>query len=158
MKVLDFGLVTGRAAGNAADGAGTSQLAGGTPAFMSPEQVLGDEIIDARSDIYAIGCVAYWLLTGTPVFKGETPMSTMMMHVSVQPDPPSHRSGRVFPLELEAAVLACLAKEPAGRPQSVDELSNRLALVPVDRQWNRERALEWWAGASADLPQVRRAD
>ena len=158
IKVLDFGLVTGRAAGNAAHGAGTSQLAGGTPAFMSPEQVLGDEIIDARSDIYAIGCVAYWLLTGTPVFKGETPMSTMMMHVSVQPDPPSHRSGRVFPLELEAAVLACLAKEPAGRPQSVDELSNRLALVPVDRQWNRERALEWWAGASGDQLQVRRAD
>ena len=154
MKVLDFGLVTGKPGPNAPAGAEARPVAGGTPAFMSPEQVLGDEVIDARSDIYAIGCVAYWLLTGTAVFSGETPMSTMMMHVSVNPEPPSRRSGRAFHPQLEQMVLMCLAKEPASRPQSVDELSGRLAAVPLEHEWTRERALAWWAGISASRPQV----
>jgi len=145
MKVLDFGLVTEKP-GHAAPGeTGEHQVAGGTPAFMSPEQVLGDETVDARSDIYAIGCVAYWLLTSTTVFSGETPVQTMMMHVSLAPDSPSKRGGRPLPAELEAIVLACLAKEPASRPQSVDELSSRLTAVPLERSWGREDAMRWWA-------------
>src|SRR4030095_11127363 len=93
-----------------------------------------------------IGCVAFWLLTGTPVFSGDTPMSTMMMQVSVAPEAPSRRSGRVFPAGLDAVVLSCLAKEPAGRPQSVDELTARMDVVPLPSEWTHDRALEWWAG------------
>ncbi len=145
MKVLDFGLVMEKADHMVPDGTSKPQVAGGTPAFMSPEQVLGDETVDARSDIYAIGCVAYWLLTSTTVFSGETPIQTMMMQVSLAPDPPSKRGGRALPAELEAIVLACLAKEPASRPQSVDELSSRLAAVPLERTWGREDAMRWWA-------------
>jgi len=143
MKVLDFGLVTEKA-GPAADSDSGAQVAGGTPAFMSPEQVLGDETVDARSDIYAIGCVAYWLLTGTTVFSGETPIQTMMMQVSMQPDPPSSRAGRAFPRALEAVVLSCLAKEPSERPQTVDALSHQLTEVPLDHLWTREDAVRWW--------------
>jgi serine/threonine-protein kinase len=69
----------------------------------------------------------------------------MMMQVSVAPDPPSKRGGRAFPAELEAIVLACLAKEPVARPQSVDELSSRLGAVPLERTWGREEAMQWWA-------------
>jgi serine/threonine-protein kinase len=143
MKVLDFGLVLDISPRAVAGG--SLPVAGGTPGFMSPEQVLGDEAVDARSDIYALGCVAYWLLTGTPVFSGETSLNTMMMQVSVTPEPPSHRSGRAFPPELEALVLACLAKEPAARPQSVDEMVGSLDAVPLAGRWDQVEANRWWA-------------
>jgi serine/threonine protein kinase len=146
MKVLDFGLVTHTPGADARGETGPQQVAGGTPAFMSPEQVLGDEKVDARSDIYAIGCVAYWLLTGTTVFSGGTSMQTMMMQVSVKPEAPSQRSGHALPPALEEIVLACLAKEPDSRPQSVDELATRLGAVPVQRPWSRDDAIAWWAG------------
>jgi serine/threonine-protein kinase len=147
MKVLDFGLVTHTPGAGAKGATEATQVAGGTPAFMSPEQVLGDEKVDARSDIYAIGCVAYWLLTGTTVFSGGTSMQTMMMQVTVTPEPPSQRLGQVLPAALEEIVLACLAKEPASRPQSVDELSSRLAAVPLGQPWGREEAVRWWSTA-----------
>jgi serine/threonine-protein kinase len=143
-RVIDFGVA------RAVDHPAGAELtrAGwlvGSPGFMSPEQVLGDEAVDARSDIYALGCVAYWLLTGTPVFSGETSLNTMMMQVSVTPEPPSHRSGRAFPPELEALVLACLAKEPAARPQSVDEMVGSLDAVPLAGRWDQVEANRWWA-------------
>jgi len=145
MKVLDFGLVMEKGGATAPGAATGNPVAGGTPAFMSPEQVLGDEAVDARSDIYALGCVAYWLLTGTAVFSGETATQTMMMQVTVAPDPPSKRMGRDFPTELEDIVLACLAKEPSSRPSSADELDQRLATVPLENSWGREEAVRWWA-------------
>lgn len=144
MKVLDFGLVT-HVAGKGGSETEPGHPVGGTPGFMSPEQVLGDEVIDARSDIYAIGCVAYWLLTGTQVFTGETSMNTMMMQVVTSPDPPSSRAGRAFPAELDAIIMACLSKEPAARPQSADELSARLAAVPLEQAWSHGEASAWWA-------------
>lgn len=152
MKVLDFGLVAGPTGGRERSDAGTAAAAGGTPAFMSPEQVLGDETVDARSDIYAIGCVAYWLLTGTTVFSGPTAVATMMMHVTVTPEPPSQRTGRAIAPALEALVLDCLAKEPSARPQTMDELFRRLAAVPVQRAWGRDEALQWWAVEGASRP------
>ncbi|HYC33301.1 MAG TPA: serine/threonine-protein kinase, partial [Gemmatimonadales bacterium] len=82
IKVLDFGLVKHRHRQGAEDRDLTAdQVAGGTPAYMSPEQALGDVQVDPRSDIYAVGCVAYWLLTGTAVFEGRTAMETIVMHV-----------------------------------------------------------------------------
>jgi serine/threonine-protein kinase len=123
---------------------------------MAPEQAVGD-MVDGRSDLYSVGCVAYWLLTGTPVFKGRTPIETMMMHVHVQPERPSMVTNRPIPAELEAVVLACLAKEPNQRPQTADELAARLGTVHLKTEWTSARAREWWdahrpAAARVSLP------
>jgi serine/threonine-protein kinase len=146
VKVLDFGLVKHvQAPEPGADLVTAGQLAGGTPAFMAPEQALGEDRVDARSDLYAVGCVAYWLLTGTLVFEGATPLETIVMHVHAQPELPSRRTDLPIPPQLEALVLTCLAKDPAARPATADELGARLAAVPLERPWTPERAREWWA-------------
>jgi hypothetical protein len=148
IKVLDFGLVKhGRpeSAENRADELTAAHMSpGGTPAFMSPEQALGEGLVDARSDLYAVGCVAYWLLTGSLVFKGVTAMETLVMHVSREPDPPSQRTTRAIPPDLEDIVLACLAKDPGARPQTADELAARLARTRVEDEWTPEHAMAWW--------------
>jgi serine/threonine-protein kinase len=145
IKVLDFGLVKHDAgAREGADKLTAEHTAGGTPAYMSPEQAVADEDVDARSDLYSVGCVAYWLLTGTPVFKGRTPIETMMMHVHRQPEPPSVRTNEPLHPDLEALVLACLSKEPSHRPQTADELAARLSRIPVAGAWTAERANAWW--------------
>ena len=145
MKVLDFGLVK-HEEGPEEGGdklSGEQQMVGGTPAFMAPEQAVGDPV-DGRSDLYSLGCVAFWLLTGTAVFKGRTPIETMMMHVHLKPDPPSHCIDREITPELDALVLACLSKEPAARPQTADELAARLVGVRTANEWTAARAREWW--------------
>lgn len=145
IKVLDFGLVKHGAPKEA--GAGELTVDGGpsgTPAFMSPEQALGEERVDARSDLYAVGCVAYWLLTGTLVFRGTTAVETIVMQVHSKPEPPSRRTELPIPAELEAIVLDCLAKKPGERPQTADELAARLAAVRLKREWTARRAREWW--------------
>jgi serine/threonine-protein kinase len=144
IKVLDFGLVKRRPAETGPGEVTVKEGPSGTPAFMSPEQALGDEGVDARSDLYAVGVVAYWLLTGTLVFKGGTPMETMVMHVHREPEPPSHRTELAIPPELESIVLDCLAKDPRDRPQTADQLAERLAAVPLAREWSDSRAREWW--------------
>jgi serine/threonine protein kinase len=146
IKVLDFGLVKhGQVPEEGGDKLTAADMtAGGTPAFMSPEQALGEDRVDGRSDLYAVGCVAYWLLTGTLVFKGSTPMETIVMHVHKEPEPPSARSGPPIPADLQSVVLACLAKDPAARPQTADELAARLGSVRLEREWTVERAREWW--------------
>ena len=160
VKVLDFGLVkTGRDRGPdsrlTADGA-----IGGTPAFMAPEQVLGDRPIDGRTDLYAAGCLAYWLLTGTLVFEGRTAVETMMMHVQAEPVPPSRRSEVAIPEALERAVLACLEKDPDRRPASADALDALLGAIPLDGPWTAARAREWWRAHCPphlrERPSVRR--
>jgi serine/threonine-protein kinase len=145
IKVLDFGLVKhGAEATPASDHLTADQLAGGTPAFMSPEQALGDKGLDGRSDLYAVGCVAYWLLTGSMVFQGQTAMETIVMHVNQEPEPPSRRTTQPIPPELEALILDCLAKRPELRPQTADELLARLDSVRLDREWTLARSRQWW--------------
>ncbi|HET8623206.1 MAG TPA: serine/threonine-protein kinase [Gemmatimonadales bacterium] len=143
VKVLDFGLVKHHGA-PADDKLTAEHVAGGTPAYMSPEQAIADEELDARSDLYSVGCVAYWLLTGTPVFKGRTAMETMMMHVHRVPESLTSRTEQPIPPELEAIVLACLDKDATRRPQSADELGLRLSAVPTDGEWTSQRAQTWW--------------
>jgi serine/threonine-protein kinase len=146
VKVLDFGLVKHlEPAAPGAELLTAGDLSGGTPAFMAPEQALGEDRVDARSDLYAVGCVAYWLLTGTLVFEGSTPLETIVMHVHAQPDLPSRRTEQSIPAELETLILTCLAKDPAARPQTADELAARLAAVPLERRWTAEDARRWWA-------------
>src|SRR5262249_36627642 len=120
VKVLDFGLVKLR--GGLARGAEALTVEGaftGTPAFMPPAVELGVEPIGGRADIYALGCVAYWLLTGQRVFEAANPMQMVVDHIRTPPAPPSLRTDEVIPEELERIVLRCLEKDPAARPASV---------------------------------------
>jgi len=144
VKVLDFGIV-----GAVRDAAETDivhtreNAVRGTPAFIAPEQALG-KAVDGRADIYATGCVAYWLLTGQFVFTADTPMGLLLHHARTPAEPPSARTDRPIPPALDALVLSCLAKDPADRPQSARELSLRLAELEGANPWTQERAREWW--------------
>jgi eukaryotic-like serine/threonine-protein kinase len=109
---------------------------------MAPEMALGEEV-DGRTDIYAVGCVAYFTLTGHPVFEAETPMQMVARHLHTKPLPPSQRAGLPLPETLEQLVLACLAKEPKDRPQSAAALAQSLEAIPIE-QWTEQRAAEWW--------------
>jgi serine/threonine-protein kinase len=156
VKVLDFGLVKGHAT-SSDDKLTAEHTAGGTPAYMSPEQAVADDDVDARSDLYSLGCVAYWLLTGTTVFRGRTPLETMMMHVHRAPEPPSERTDLALPPELDALVLACLAKDPDQRPQTADELSARLAAVPLAGTWTTAQARAWWDSERPATAMIRKS-
>ena len=145
VKVLDFGLV--KSAASSGDSQSQLTLDGtttGTPAYMSPEMALGEKTMDARSDIYSLGCVAYWLLTGQLVFKGNTPTAVLLAHVQNPPIPPSQRSELEIPEDLERVILTCLEKDPARRPQSAQELAQLLESCRDARDWNRDQAERWW--------------
>jgi serine/threonine-protein kinase len=145
VKVLDFGIVKG--AHESAETGSTQTLAHafrGTPAFIAPEQALGESALDGRADIYAIGCVAYWLLTGRLVFTAETPMALLLHHAHSKPTPPSAHSELPIPAALDHLVLSCLAKHPAERPQTARELSRRLAAIKGLDAGTDERARDWW--------------
>ena len=139
VKVLDFGLVHGIDRGLKLTAEGSVS---GTPAYMAPETAARD-LCDARSDVYARGCVAYWLLTGTLVFDAQTSAGMMAAHIHDAPEPPSLRSELPVPPGLEAVVLACLAKDPAARPQSAGALEALLDALPIAR-WTTEDGDAWW--------------
>jgi hypothetical protein len=145
VKVLDFGIV--KVSDDTADTrlslVTSDNMVRGTPAFIAPEQALGASV-DGRADIYSMGCVAYWLLTGHQVFTAETQMGLIIHHAHTPPTPMSERTDRPIPAALEAIVMSCLAKDPAQRPQSARELSNHLASISLSQEWTLERAREWW--------------
>ena len=117
---------------------------GGTPAYMAPEVALGEAIYDHRIDIYAVGCIGYWLLTGKLVFEADTPMKMIVEHARTPPARPQTRTELPIPPELEQIIMDCLEKDPARRPATAGELAGRLARVPVPQQWTAERAERWW--------------
>ncbi|GAB4116984.1 MAG: hypothetical protein Kow001_17460 [Acidobacteriota bacterium] len=145
LKVLDFGLVKvqngdqGDVSRLTMDGVTT-----GTPAFMAPELALGRPEIDHRADIYAFGCVAYWLLTGLLVFDGATPVEIVVNHVRSAPVPPSRRCEMPIPGRLEELVMACLAKEPEQRPQDLVSICREIDESGLAQTWTQARAREWW--------------
>jgi len=144
VKVLDFGLVKTAWAMGDDDHLTSEGTITGTPAYMAPEAALGGQALDARADLYGLGCVAYWLLTGERVFVGRTPVEVLLHHVKTPPVPPSERTRRPIPASLEALVLACLAKEPDERPGSAEWLAARLAECETAGAWTPSRAHEWW--------------
>ncbi|HJZ88720.1 MAG TPA: serine/threonine-protein kinase [Polyangia bacterium] len=144
-KVLDFGLVRlrhDRPGGDdvklTAEGA-----ASGTPAYMAPEIVLGQPY-DHRVDIYAVGCVAYWLLTGKLVFEGDGPIKVMLDHAQTTPPRPQTRTELPIPPELEQIVMDCLEKDRSRRPATAADLSMRLAACKTPEEWTCQRAERWW--------------
>ena len=145
VKVLDFGLVKGLDDAVDMETALTrANTIHGTPAFMAPEQALGKSDVDGRVDIYALGCVACWLLTGELVFTADTPMATLMQHAQTPPVPLSSRTELRIPLQLDALVLSCLSKDPADRPQTAKELLRKLTEIDGSGAWTPERARDWW--------------
>ena len=144
IKVLDFGLVKHAAPAATATPLTVPGIVAGTPAFMAPEIALAQPEIDGRADLYSLGCVAYYLLTGHFVFAAETLLAAALAHVNDQPAPPSARSPFQIPAHLEALILQCLAKDPGERPASAVDLANRLAgTVPQDA-WTADAAHAWW--------------
>ncbi|MGH2900483.1 MAG: serine/threonine-protein kinase, partial [Solirubrobacteraceae bacterium] len=153
VKVLDFGLVHDLDRDTRLTIEGSIS---GTPAYLAPESAAHNRF-DTRSDIYALACVAYWLLTGTVVFDGDTAAAVMTAHIRDRPEPPSWRTELAIPQELEDLILSCLAKDPDDRPQSVDELARRLAAVPLERRWSQQRAERWWQAHAPGLLAKARA-
>lgn len=142
VKVLDFGLV------KVLDGHGLD-LTGegvttGTPAYIAPELAMGNPNLDGRADLYALGCVGYWLLTGSLVFQESGAAAMMLAHLRKDPIPPSERSEFVVPAPLDQAIMACLSKEPADRPARAEALARMLESCDEAGSWTAEEAENWW--------------
>jgi len=150
LKVLDFGLVKSLHEGAAQ--LTTDGVLTGTPAYMPPERVMGGAA-DERSDLYSLGCVAYWMLTGRAVFTGE-PMTVMIHHARTVPQPPSKVSGSPIPARLEEIVLSCLEKAPEKRPSSALALYRQLDELGLTPPWTPEHAEVWWREHLPELAQL----
>ena len=144
IKVLDFGLVKSHDEVDPTESrtTGRGQFMG-TPSSMAPEQIAPDRAVDGRTDIYALGCVAYWLLTGRDVFAGRSAMEVMAHHLHTTPPRPSLFVADPIPVELDAVIVACLEKNPANRPQSADHLAHELERC--HSSWSPGDAQTWWA-------------
>jgi serine/threonine-protein kinase len=146
VKVLDFGIVKKVVSDDepAARELTRAHEVAGTPDFMAPEIAMGAGNVDGRADLYALGCVAFWLLTGRPVFEETTPMAAIIAHVQRQPIPPSTATEFEVPAALDQIILDLLAKDPGARPANADVLSARLAAISFARPWTEQSALRWW--------------
>jgi serine/threonine protein kinase len=144
VKVLDFGLA------KALENEGEAHLTAanavtGTPLYISPEAVHEPDKVDARADVYALGAVGYYLLTGSPVFDGATVMEICMKHVQAVPEPPAKRFGITVDPLLESVLLQCLAKKPLDRPGDAAALLHELQKCREWGRWNADIAKSWWA-------------
>ncbi len=141
-KVVDFGLVKEV---NEPENARLTRedVFAGTLHYLAPETIQAGSSPDPRSDLYALGAVAYCLLTGGPVFDG-TPVQVIQSHLQVSPEPPSARLGRPLPAKLESIVLDCLEKDPNRRPESAQALMDRFAACDDVAPWVAEEARKWW--------------
>jgi serine/threonine protein kinase len=141
-KVLDFGLVKvldETETQLTLDGATT-----GTPAYMAPEMATGSSPVDGRTDLYGLGCVAYWLITGSLVFEEKSATAMLLAHLQKAPVAPSKRSELAVPASLDRAIMMCLAKEPADRPATADVLARMLESGDGIAPWTEEDAQCWW--------------
>jgi eukaryotic-like serine/threonine-protein kinase len=144
VKVLDFGLVKSIKPEVSQEQLTLADATSGTPAYMAPEIALGKADADGRVDIYSLGCVAYWLLTGHLVFETSGTLPVLLAHVQEKPIPPSQRSELEIPDGLERIILSCLEKDPARRPQTALELLDLLSMCPLPKRWTTQRAEDWW--------------
>jgi serine/threonine-protein kinase len=153
-KVVDFGLVKDL---EAEAGASHDASLVGTPLYLAPEAIRSP-VADARADLYSVGAVAYFLLTGRHVFEGRTIIEICGHHLHTAPVPPSERLGRPLPATLEAWVLACLEKDPARRPASASEAAARLERCGLAGEWTPDAARDWWVARGRALAGARRAE
>ena len=142
VKVVDFGVVSRQAHETTAQ-ITTAGMILGTPAFLAPELV-STQSFDGRADIYALGCVTFWLLTGRPPFEGDDAMAILMHHARTPAPAPSTMSEEPIPSQLDDVVLECLQKDPSRRPATADVLFDMFDAVPLTREWNQRKARSWW--------------
>ena len=143
LKLLDFGLVRATPREPGLEMLSFQGFIAGTPAYLSPEQAAGRMEVDARSDIYSLGAVGYFLLAGRPPFEGETPHHVMVAHLE-RAVPPLEAPGRDVPPDLEAVIRRCLQKDPADRFPDVMTLQQALAACRCADLWTESAAAEWW--------------
>ncbi|MHC4135366.1 MAG: protein kinase domain-containing protein [Planctomycetota bacterium] len=150
VKVLDFGLVKDVRRTDQPELSMVGQIVG-TPHYISPEALRDPAAIDARADLYAVGAVGYYLLSGKTVFSGGSVPEIINYHLNTPPEPPSQRLGRTVPAQLEAIVLRCLEKEPGKRFDDADELRQALDALGDVEHWTAEAAANWWGSRSGPL-------
>jgi serine/threonine-protein kinase len=143
VKVLDFGLV--KEVGVIDPAISAPDLVAGTPLYMAPETIARPDDVDVGVDIYALGAVGYFLLTGEPPFTGPSAIEIYHDHLYERPTPPSERLGHPVPQDLEDLVLECLAKSPKDRPASASDLADALATLQIAHPWGGKEAKERWA-------------
>ncbi len=159
VKVLDFGLVKEIGAGERGEGQLTqTEALTGTPQYMSPEAISNPDHVDAHSDVYSFGCVAYYLLTGRHVFEAKSVVEICGHHLHSQPRAPSAVTGRPINPGLEQLVLQCLAKNPTDRPANGRALFDALERIPVESSWRENDAAEWWEEYGAALQTGREGE
>ena len=153
-KVVDFGLVKPIVTTEAeATIMGTSQhFLTGTPMYMAPEAIKGEQFVDGRSDLYALGAVGHFLLTGSPIFSADNVVEIVAHHLHTIPTPPSQYGGRAVPPDLEAVLMQCLAKDPGARFRTARELAHQLGACAEATPWSLDRAAELWASFSPTRP------
>jgi len=156
VKVLDFGLVKEVEERDPAMTANNTLL--GTPLYLAPEAITSPELVGARTDLYALGAVAYQLLTGHPPFEGSTVVEVCSKHLLAEPTSPSLATTRPIPPALDELVLACLAKSPDARPASAQALREQLEAIELAAPWTVADARAWWAEAAPALLASARAD
>jgi serine/threonine-protein kinase len=148
-KLLDFGLVQNPTLGKEASKLTVQGTILGSPPYISPEQAMGKDQIDARTDIYSVGGLGYFLLTGQPPFARETAMEMLVAHVH-EPVQPLTELRPELPLDLQDVVMRCLNKDPQKRFQDADSLEKALADCASADDWDRHRAADWWGNLNED--------
>src|SRR5260221_2305815 len=152
LKVLDFGIVKllkGERLGT------ESKLLLGTPEYMAPEMFESATQASAQTDLYAVGCVAFFLLTATLVFDADSPAGLCMAHLTLAPELPSARLGAKVDQDLEAAVVACLAKRREARPQNAAALKALIDRSPLAYAWTEARADAWWSTRAREIDELQ---
>ena len=149
VKVLDFGLVK-REGGMPDIELTAPEAISGTPAYMAPEMASGQPV-DSRADLYALGCVGYFLVTGQRIFEGTHPMQVLVQHLQSKPVPPSERIGRPVPPALEGLLMHCVAKSPADRPPNAAWLAEAFGAAGAD-EWTQADARRWWESTFTSAP------
>jgi serine/threonine-protein kinase len=142
-KLLDFGLVLAPGIRQRDERLTLEGAVAGTPAYMCPEAAAGRDNLDARSDVYCLGAVAYFLLTGQPPFAGRSPAQMLAAHIYEAPAPLTHHRADL-PAELQAVVLRCLSKDPEARYPDASAVSTELAECHHIGRWTEEAAADWW--------------
>ncbi len=153
VKVLDFGLVKAIDDAKQAGLTAANSLTG-TPLYMAPESIQAPNSVDARSDLYAVGAVGYFLLTGHPVFEAENLVQLCQQHIDAVPVPPSQRTKQPISADIDTALLGCLEKLRTNRPQTARELAQRLRRIPGFGDWSMDAADSWWDRYRSGLPPV----
>ncbi len=147
VKLLDFGLAKAIQR-EGTEGALTREgIVLGTAAYIAPESLKGSALVDHRADLYALGAIAFWLVTGRLVFDLDKSMAMVRAHLSQIPPLASTCSPFAIPRELDDLIAWCLQKEPGQRPQSAADLSASLLAVPLTEAWSKNDAERWWVAA-----------